>query len=279
MSRLADLQRFYDLLELLSQRLGGTRTLATLSDFRDWPNRGLYFFFETSENRHESGSGPRVVRVGTHALSAGSRSTLRQRLGQHRGQATGGGNHRGSIFRLLIGQALMARGVIEPSASWGIKGDATKASAALKINRADLTAAEAPIERAVTNYICAMPFLWVDIDDEPGPESLRGFVERHSIALLSNPERAPLDPPSRNWLGHSSDRDLVRSSGLWNQRHVGETHDPKFLDVLEGMVQPMAGCTQGPAMATSGYTGNERVIRFGPRGVSSSVFGPGIHGR
>jgi hypothetical protein len=237
MSRLADLQRFYDLLEELSQRLGGKRTLATLGDFRDWPDRGLYFFFEAAEIRNESGCGPRVVRVGTHALSAGSRSTLRQRLGQHRGQATGGGNHRGSIFRLLIGQALMARGAIEPSASWGIKGDATKASAALKINRADLAVAEAPIERAVTNYICAMLFLWIDIDDDPGPSSLRGFVERNSIALLSNYERAPFDPPSSNWLGHSSDRDLVRGSGLWNQRHVGETHDPVFLDVLERLVQ------------------------------------------
>jgi hypothetical protein len=239
MSRLADLQRFYDLLEGLSQRLGGTRTLATLSDFRDWPDRGLYFFFETSENRHESGSGPRVVRVGTHGLSAGSRSTLRQRLGQHRGQAAGGGNHRGSIFRLLIGQALIARGVTGPCVSWGVKSDIAKASAALKINRADLSVVEASIERAVTNYISAMSFLWIDINDEPGPTSLRGFVERNSIALLSNHRRAPLDPPSQNWLGNSSDRDLVRSSGLWNQRHVGEIHDPAFLGVLERMVEPV----------------------------------------
>jgi len=237
MSRLADLQLFYDLLEALSQRLGGVRTLAMLSDFRDWPDRGLYFFFETSETRHESGSGPRVVRVGTHALSAGSRSTLRQRLGQHRGQASGGGNHRGSIFRLLVGQALMARGSIERCASWGIKGDAGKASAALKLDRTDLAIAEAPVEQAVTNYICAMPFLWIDVGDEPGPASLRGFIERNSIALLSNQGRGLLDPPSRNWLGHSSDRELVRGSGLWNQRHVGETHDPAFLDVLEGLVQ------------------------------------------
>jgi hypothetical protein len=236
MSRLADLHRFYDQLEGLSQRLGGTRTLATLSDFRDWPNRGLYFFFETSENRRESGSGPRIVRVGTHALSAGSRSTLRQRLGQHRGQATGGGNHRGSIFRLLIGQALIARGVTGPCVSWGVKSDIAKASAALKINRADLSVVEASIERAVTKYICVMSFLWIDINDEPGPASLRGFVERNSIALLSNHERALLDPPSPNWLGHSSNRDLVRGSGLWNQRHVGETHDPLFLDVLERAV-------------------------------------------
>jgi hypothetical protein len=236
MSRLADLRRFYNLLEGLRMRLGGMRTLATLSDFRDWPDRGLYFFFEASEIRNESGSGPKVVRVGTHALGAGSRSTLRQRLGQHRGQVAGGGNHRGSIFRLLIGQALIARRVIEPTVSWGLGPDIGKASAALKIERAALAIAEATVERAVTNYIGAMPFLWIDIDDEPGPASLRGFIERNSIALLSNHERAPLDSSSSEWLGLSSNRDLVRSSGLWNQRHVEETHDPAFLNVLERMV-------------------------------------------
>ena len=91
----------------------------------------------------------------------------------------------------------------------------------------------------MTNYIGAMPFLWIDIDDEPGPGSLRGVIERNSIALLSNHKRMPLDPPLSSWLGYSSDRQLVRGSGLWNQRHVEETHDPMFLDVLEKMIQQM----------------------------------------
>ena len=71
----------------------------------------------------------RVVRIGTHALAAcGSRSTLRQRLGQHRGGASGRGNHRGSIFRLLVGQALLTRGGLPPCPSWGVKGDAAEGS-------------------------------------------------------------------------------------------------------------------------------------------------------
>jgi hypothetical protein len=100
MSRLADLTRFYDLVGLLEQRLGGMRTLTTFESSRDWPHRGVYLFFEPSEARQESRKGLRVVRIGTHALTAGSRSTLRQRLRQHRGHASRGGNHRGSIFRL-----------------------------------------------------------------------------------------------------------------------------------------------------------------------------------
>src|SRR6516162_5766673 len=166
MSRLSDLVRFYTLLDRLKQRLGGTRNLASFAGLRDWPECGVYFFFEATEDRKESGVGPRVVRVGTHALGTGSRSTLRQRLGQHRGGSAGRGNHRGSIFRLLIGQALLARGGLPSCPSWGVKSDAAKACAALGIDRRTLTTAEAPVEQAVSSYIASMPFLWLDIDDE-----------------------------------------------------------------------------------------------------------------
>lgn len=76
MSRIADLVRFYTLVDRLKQRVGGTRTLASLGSFRDWPNRGVYLFFEPSETRSDSGEGPRIVRVGTHGLNQGRRSTL-----------------------------------------------------------------------------------------------------------------------------------------------------------------------------------------------------------
>ena len=233
MSRLDDLKQFYDLLEELERRLGGKRTLASFSEFRDWPRRGVYFFFEPGAVRREAGAGPRVVRVGTHALGRGSSSTLRQRLGQHRGTASGGGNHRGSIFRLLVGQALLASGDMPACPSWGVKGDLTKAAAQLATDRHAVRAAEVPVEQAVSRYIQALPFLWLGIQDEPGPDSLRGYVERNAISLLSNCGREPLDPPSEQWLGRSSDRPLVRGSGLWNQRHVEEQYDPEFLHRFE----------------------------------------------
>jgi hypothetical protein len=237
MTRLADLSEFYSLLDRLEQRVGGTRTLASFGTYRDWPARGVYFFFESAEIRRDSGQGPRVVRVGTHALVAKSRSTLRQRLGQHRGHASGGGNHRGSIFRSLVGQALLARGDLGQCDSWGVKGDVKKASAALSIDRGLLALAEAPVEQAVSRYLALMPFLWLDINDEPGPNSLRRAIEQNAIALLTNYGRMPLDPPSPGWLGHASDRPLVRGSGLWNQRHVDETYDPTFIDVFEKAIE------------------------------------------
>jgi hypothetical protein len=104
---------------------------------------------------------------------------------------------------------------------------------------ADVRAAENALECEVSKVICAMPFLWLAINDEPGAESLRGLIERNSIALLSNFEKEPLDPPSAGWLGHSCNRELVRKSGLWNQNHVDEAYDPGFLDPLEKLVSEM----------------------------------------
>ena len=205
-ARFADIKRFYTLLDRLNQQLGGARTLAEVGKFHDWPERGVYFFFEPSEVRRDSGNGLRVVRVGTHALGRGSLSTLRQRLGQHRGSLRGGGNHRGSIFRLLVGQALLTRGGLPDCASWGVKGEATHAARQLGIDRKMLAEAEAPIERAVSDYLSTMPFLWIAVDDQSGPDSLRGFIERNTIGLLSNYGRTPLDPPSLGWLGRAFDR-------------------------------------------------------------------------
>ena len=77
-----------------------------------------------------------------------------------------------------------------------------------------------------------MPFLWLDVGDEPGPRSERGTIERNAIALLNGYREPALDPPSASWLGHSSDRYRVRRSGLWNNRHVDEDV-PSFLDAME----------------------------------------------
>lgn len=227
-----DLQRFYALLDGLATKVGGTHQLAVLPKAKSSPARGVYFFFEPGEVRSDTGFGQRVVRVGTHGLKAGSSSTLRGRLAQHRGQVgNGGGNHRGSIFRLLVGASLMRleRDRTMPSESWG------KGSNAPALVRAE----EQGIERDVSRIIGAMPFLWLAVDDDPGPESLRGVIERNAIALLSNRGRAPIDPPSVAWLGHECNRERVRSSGLWNSNHVDDDYDPAFLDTLQTCIDRM----------------------------------------
>jgi hypothetical protein len=220
--RLNDLKRFYEILLMLERKLGSARRLQDCSGKLEWPRRGVYFFMEDGQQRSDSGSGPRIVRVGTHALNAGSSTKLWTRLSQHRGQAgNGGGNHRGSIFRLIVGTALIARGL--ESLTWG-KGSTASS---------EIRAAEIELERDVSKVICAMPFLWLVIDDEPGPGSQRGYIERNSIALLSNFSKPQLDQASSDWLGLSCDRSKVRQSGLWNSKHVEESYDPAFLDQFE----------------------------------------------
>lgn len=234
--RTRDVERFYELPDELERRTGGVRHLAQCHGRLNWPMRGVYFFFEPSELRSGSGNGPRVVRIGTHALSATSRTTLWARLANHRGQSSGGGNHRGSIFRLLVGNALIAQDDASEPASWGIGSDPGAAAIRFGVDRQAIIAGEAELESAVSRYIGAMPFLWLAIDDPPGPESLRGYVERNSIALLSNAGGAAADPPSSGWLGAHCDRERVRRSGLWNQNHVDEAYEPAFLDVLGDLI-------------------------------------------
>ena len=77
-----------------------------------------------------------------------------------------------------------------------------------------------------------MPFLFLGVEDEPGPASERGFIERNAIALLSAFREAPPDSASPGWLGRSSDRERVRLSGLWNNNHVDEAYDASFLDLM-----------------------------------------------
>ncbi len=220
--RLDHLRRFYDCLADLEMRLGGTRKLSECSSHLSWPARGVYFFMEPGETRFYSGSGLRVVRVGTHGLKPGARSTLWKRLVQHRGTTAGGGNHRTSIFRLLVGAALIARDRFD-CPSWNNTGSAHQWKEAW----------ESPVEHAVSAVIGSMPFLWLDVPDEPGHDSLRGYIERNAIALLSNRCLRPLDPQSDGWLGRYCDREKVRTSGLWNSNHVDKEYDPDFLQAME----------------------------------------------
>ena len=240
--RVADTIRFYDLLDRLDAALGGMRTLAACDGRMDWPRRGIYFFFEPSEVRSQSGGGARVVRIGTHALNASSRSTLWGRLAQHRGPARHpGGNHRGSIFRLLVGTALAQRGDCVRPASWGAGASLTAAAQQFGTTPDAIKNNEAELERCVSATIGRMPFLWLAVPDAPGRHSERRHIERNTIALLSHAFGAAADPPSPNWLGRYSDRPLVRTSGLWNNNHVREDYDAGFLDTLGAAIAAVAG--------------------------------------
>jgi len=221
---------FYRLISQLEDRMGGPTTLASCDRETLFPARGVYFFFERGETRTGSGTGGRIVRVGTHALKLGAVSTLRGRLAQHRGGRSGGGNHRGSIFRLLVGDSLLRRSA-RKLPSWGLGGTLREAAGRLGEDVEEVRLAESPLEQEVSEYIGAMPLVWLDVSDEASPNSQRSFIERNSIALLSNAV-SEIDAASPDWLGRHSSRLGVRNSGLWNNNHVLETCAPGFLSLL-----------------------------------------------
>ena len=229
------LNHFYELLDELDDRLGERQTLGECYGRMGWPRRGVYFFFEPGEFR-EGGRTPRVVRVGTHALREGSKSTLWKRLRQHRGtisgKCLGGGSHRGSVFRRHIGSAIIRRMNVENVyTSWGVGSSADS----------DTRKRECQIEKEVSTYIRQMAFLWLEVDDEPGPNSIRGYIERNAIGLLSNYSKLAtpkaLDSPSTDWIGHHCQNEKVRGSGLWNSNHTVESYESNFLETLESHIK------------------------------------------
>lgn len=219
------LERFYATLAELDRRIG-RRQLMNCNGRMKWPARGVYFFFEPGEFRSD-GTTPRVVRVGTHAVSAGSKTTLWHRLSAHRGTQAGAGNHRGSIFRRWVGAALLQQDphLVPKPQTWGCDASAPR----------HVRSAEVHVEQAASAYIGAMPFLWVAADDQPGPTSIRRIVEQNAIALLSCARSQDLAPdrPSPTWLGHHCPHAAVRRAGLWNVRDIDNGYDVTFLDLLE----------------------------------------------
>ncbi len=232
-SRKEDLDQLYGLLCELESRLNGKRVLDSCHGRMGWPERGVYFFFSADKERNEDGA-LRVTRVGTHAVSRGSGTTLWGRLRTHRGPLTGkypdGGNHRGSIFRLRVGEALREKyGLHEEYPDWGRGSSAGR----------DIRQNEYELEQQVSAYIREMPFLWVKIVDAPASTSRRAYIERNAIALLSNYNKPSIDERAGKWLGNYSPVVKIRKSGLWNSNHVDEEYDPMFLDELERYIAEM----------------------------------------
>ena len=193
-----------------------------------WPDRGVCFFFEPGERRSGSGTGLRVVHVGTHAVSTGSKSTLWGRVRQHRGTLDPlGGNHRGSVFRKLVGEAIMAQTPRVGSSSWGEKVKKSNGN----------TDSEQHLEALVSRRIGQMSLLFLPVKDAPGPDSWRAFVKRNTVALLSGYVEGWIDPPSPHWLGNHSSSERVRCSGLWNRNNVDNSVDPGFLSVMDDLVR------------------------------------------
>jgi len=209
-----DLNRFYGLIGKLEKGLKGKRYFNQDYGKSYWPDGGVYFIFEESQNRKNDLNGMRVTRVGKS-------SSLSRRWNQHRGKAGGGGNHRISALRSHVGNAFISKDRLDV-ATWN-EDDVPKSS---------VPSAEVLVERLVSEFIRnRMQLLWLSVPSA----SVRSYIEENSIAILSN-ETNPIDKPSIDWLGNHSPEVEIRLSGLWNVQHVRELYEPGFLDVLEKYV-------------------------------------------
>jgi hypothetical protein len=133
-----NIRTFYSLLAGLRSARGQFLKLSELHSHHV-PKKGIYFFFDPDECSRLTGLLPRLVRIGTHAVSAASKATLWQRLRTHRGSGTTMGNHRSSVFRLHAGAALLAGKACELS-TWGKRQNASQ----------DVRQIEAALEKEVT---------------------------------------------------------------------------------------------------------------------------------
>ena len=220
-NRQQNIDKCYDLLDGVIKKFP-KRTLDTISN-KNLPEKGVYFFFEQNETRQNINS-ERVVRIGTHAAIANSNATLYDRLYNHKGSKDLTGNHRGSVFRKLIGYSLLYKDeLIYPY--WGDKSK--KSDKPIKLS-------EKSLEKLVSTYLHTLTFTVLEI---PGPSSKdndRAFIEKNSIALLSNYDRPIIDKCSKNWLGlYSKDNEII-NSGLWNSDCVERKEINKnYFDTFE----------------------------------------------
>jgi len=235
---LKHLDQLYGMLDRVIDFNGGTiMTLDQYLSERYSFKRGIYFFYDPNESRTTLLNQPRIVRVGTHAVSKGSKSTIRNRLKQHRGTFNGLGNHRGSIFRGHVGRAILNQNPNERIVSTWMK----EQSASKQIRDA-----EAELERQVSEYIRRLYVVGVEVDDDPGRTSDRAYIERNAIGLLSKAAKH-FDAPTNKWLGQFTEHAVIRDSGLWNVEHIGFSYDERFLTILETYVNSTVGDSPKPS--------------------------------
>jgi len=210
--RRKDLGTLYDVLP----RKRGTNYLFPLHNLSQasLPDQGVYVFLNPSEKNFR-GEKSRIVRIGTHAVSEGSKATLKERLSNHLGPKNGAGSHRGSVFRLHVGRAMLEQSASYSTLpSWGDGQNTTT----------EIRALEAGHEAKVSEYLSRLDVLIIPASDAANKQSIRADIERQLIALCSQDYQS-IDQPAPDWLGQWSPAEPIRRSGLWNVRDVAGTYD------------------------------------------------------
>jgi hypothetical protein len=210
-------------------RLGKNAGLLTLREALNGtlPAQGVYFFFDPRERTRFSRRLPRLVRIGTHGVSKGSKATLRDRLRTHFGTMDGYGNHRASVFRLHVGEAIIRRDDLrERFPNWG-RGQNVEKS---------ISDGEKDLEKEVSAYIAQLQLCCIEVSDKATKHSARSKIERLSIALFTE-GLVPVESPTTDWLGLYSAHDAIARTGLWNVRDVGGKADLDIVNIISKRIE------------------------------------------
>tara|TARA_E500000305_G_scaffold110047_1_gene116753 strand:- start:559 stop:1755 length:1197 start_codon:yes stop_codon:yes gene_type:complete len=198
------------------------------SDFpstKELPENGVYFFLDPTQTPTNTCLPGQVVRIGTHAVSKGSKATLRQRLRAHYGTGDGYGNHRASVFRLHVGASIIhAEKLEELYPHWG-DGNVSPKNAPSN---------ERELEQRVSEYIGKLALFAVPIDGESKARNRRSEFERVCISAFSAylTKHQRLD---QTWLGFANPHPTIREAQLWNVNHARDklvSSDKKVAQIM-----------------------------------------------
>jgi len=160
------------------------------------PKNGLYILFETGELAHGLN---RIVRVGTHT----GKDQLRSRLRQHFINE----NKDRSIFRKNIGRALLNKANDPYLEFWEL--DLTTKLARDKFSHRVDKNKQDSIEKGVSKYIQShFSFVTFEVEDK----AKRLEWESKIISTVSSCKECN---PSKDWLGHYSPKEKIKTGGLW----------------------------------------------------------------
>ena len=184
MNKCNDLNKFYELINKLEKFESIDEFLKSEQKY----SKGVYFFFDPAEKINNGYN--RIIRVGSHGLSAGVKSNLKGRLRQHKGFINGGGNRRVSVFRRHVGNAIIK-----------------------KENFDENQVRDEVLEKMISDYINSLPLAVLLFEDDADK---RRIFEKNSIRILSNCS----ENFNKDWLGSFSIDEKISKSGLWNIQHV-----------------------------------------------------------
>lgn len=200
------------------------------------PLNGIYFFYEEGEIWGHGGEKPRIVRVGTHRGGGNFRSRIaehflleesRMDFDKYKPKPADR-----SIFRKNIGRALLCKNGDPYLSIWEI--DFLPASSRSRVRERDV-AKEKFIERQITDILrTRFSFRFIAFADEIEKKRYEG-LEKGLVGTLA---RCGECRPSRNWLGNSSPKEQIRTSGLWQTQYVNaDEMSWEDIEVIEELVR------------------------------------------